>query len=155
MYLSFDLWHSWRAQQYRMWFRNRQGVTGCLCECLCMCVFLYSSLLSEADWKGTQIKAVYFLLWEEKGEWAALLCYPSRSPPPPECQAHEWFRGKGRKREDGWHSFVLWTLLFLCPELDCGACLGFVSVFIPDRSRVSTDAKTTQQCLCMRVQKGF
>lgn len=27
MYLLLDLWHSWQLQQYRMWSRNRQGVT--------------------------------------------------------------------------------------------------------------------------------
>lgn len=99
-----------------------------VCACVCSSFFLS---LSEAEWKGTQIKAVYFLLREEKGEWAALLCPPLRSLPP-ECQAHEWLRGGGgggrRGRMGGTAMFcvnpsasVPWARLWRSP----GVCFGF------------------------------
>lgn len=103
-----------------------------VCACVCSSFFLS---LSEAEWKGTQIKAVYFLLREEKGEWAALLCPPLRSLPP-ECQAHEWLRGGGEEEEEGgWVAQLcfVWTPLLLSHERDCGARLGFVSVFMRSR----------------------
>lgn len=129
-----------------------------VCACVCSSFFLS---LSEAEWKGTQIKAVYFLLREEKGEWAALLCPPLRSLPP-ECQAHEWLRGGGgrrKKREDGWHSYVLCEPLCFCPMSEIVALAWGLFRFscAAADARLSTDVKTIgpQQCLCFRAQKGL
>lgn len=54
---------------------------------------------------------------------------------PSECQAHEWPRGGGGGRRRGRMGGTVMfceTPLFLTHERDCGARLGFVSVFKHD-----------------------
>lgn len=135
-----------------------------------VCVRVRSSFppsLSETERKGTQIKAVYFLLREreEKGEWAALLrppLLPTANPLLPSWVPGSWMaqRGRRRKREDGWYSYVLCVNpSCFCPtsEVVC-ARLGFVSVSILDHWCPGFNRcgdSWAQQCLCFRVQKRF
>lgn len=127
-----------------MWSRNRQGVT--VSDCLCMCVFLLlPPSLSEAELKkkkkkGTQIKAVYFLLREEKGRMSGItpsssLCCPPPPPPsPPSWMPGSWMAQRGRRRRvkgGGWVAQLcfVWTPSASGPWARLGrspgVCFGF------------------------------
>lgn len=167
MYLKHDLWHGWWLQQNRMWSRNRQGVT----DWLWMCVFLVSSLTVWGWMKSTQIKAVYFLLREEKAlPHSVLLC----CPPPylslslPSSWMPGWWmaqRGEEEEEEHEEHEDEEGGLVAqLCSENPSVSVpwarlwrtrLGFVSVFINHRWCAGFsrwEDNWSQRCLCFRAQ---
>lgn len=143
MYLLLDLWHSWRLQQYRMWSRNRQGVTVSPSVSAYVCV-------PSPLWlpKETRAHTIFTSSSERKKEnklhhfvvvLLLLLLSVQHLHSSPECQAHEWL-------EDGD------ALTFMSPEMGCGVRWGFLSVFIPSNwchgfSRCEESG--SQLCVCV------
>lgn len=116
MYLLLDLWHSWRLQQYRMWSRNRQGVTVSPSVSAYVCV-------PSPLWlpKETHTHTIFTSSSERKKEnklhhfvvvLLLLLLSVQHLHSSPECQAHEWL-------EDGD------ALTFMFPEMGCGFSFSF------------------------------
>lgn len=121
-----------------------------------VCVRVRSSFppsLSETERKGTQIKAVYFLLRERERKkenelhYSVLLyCPPPIPSSPPECQAHEWLRGGGggRGKMGGTVMFCVWTPLVSVPRARlCALAWGlFQFPYSTTDAQVSTDVET-------------
>lgn len=131
---------------------DRVWLSLCVCACVCSSFFLS---LSEAEWKGC-------LLPPERGKRRMSCITLSSSPLPPSWMPGSWMAQRGRrrkKREDGWHSYVLCEPLCLCPMSEIVALAwGLFRFSCPAAdARLSTDVKTIgpRQCLCFRAQKGL